>query len=43
MKIITLYQNVEFWLLNIVDDWYTNQFIHINKVDLRNDFNDVKK
>ena len=43
MKAITLRQNVEFCLLRIVDDWYTNQLTHINKVKLRNDFNDVKK
>ena len=43
MKTITLRQNVEFCLLRAVDDWYTNQLTHINKIKLRNDSNGVKK
>ena len=43
MKTITLRQNVEFCLLKIIDNWYINQLTHINKINLRNDFNNVKK
>ena len=43
IKVTTLRQNVEFCLLRVIDDWYTNQLTHISRIDLRNDFDDVKK
>ena len=43
MKVTTLHQNVESYLLKVINKYYINQLIHINKVNLRNNSNDVKK